>query len=81
MLKGEAQLAANDCVRVFTAGGGGYGDPLRRSLEAVEADVRDGYVSAAAARSEYGVMLDNNFSADYEATATLRSTRSLADAQ
>ncbi|WP_435181296.1 hydantoinase B/oxoprolinase family protein [Halorussus sp. AFM4] len=55
-----------------TAGGGGYGDPYGRSPEAVRADVIDGYVSREAARDTYGVVLNDDDSIDYEATATLR---------
>jgi N-methylhydantoinase B len=37
------------------AGGGGYGDPHRRDPNAVHEDVRGGYVSAEAARRDYGI--------------------------
>lgn len=50
-------LQRNDLVRIETAGGGAYGDPLERDPERVAADVVDGYVSAAAARSVYGVCI------------------------
>jgi N-methylhydantoinase B len=72
MLKGEMPLARNDCVRVCTAGGGGYGDSTTRPLQAVLDDVRNGYVSREAARSEYGVVVDANLQIDDQATATLR---------
>jgi N-methylhydantoinase B len=42
-------------VLLLYAGGGGYGDPKQRSREAVKDDLRHGYISAAAARSIYGV--------------------------
>jgi N-methylhydantoinase B len=35
-------------------GGGGYGDPRKRTFEAIVADVLDGYVSRAAAIADYG---------------------------
>ena len=35
------------------AGGGGYGDPSERVREAVENDVRNGYISAEAAKKLY----------------------------
>jgi N-methylhydantoinase B len=41
-------------VRVETAGGGGFGAPRERARESLERDVRDGKVSAAAAREAYG---------------------------
>jgi N-methylhydantoinase B len=34
-------------------GGGGYGDPARRPIERVKADVARGYISEAAARDDY----------------------------
>jgi N-methylhydantoinase B len=37
------------------AGGGGYGDPRAREREAVQEDIRSGYVSADAARRDYGI--------------------------
>ena len=48
-----------DLVRIYTAGGGGWGDPLDRDIELVERDVRGGFVSVEAARSEYGVVIDS----------------------
>ena len=50
----ETVLAAGDRVRVSTAGGGGYGNPARRSDERVRADIADGKVSADVARGLYG---------------------------
>jgi N-methylhydantoinase B len=41
-------------VRIMTGGGGGYGPPAERDPEAVRRDVREGYVSAQAARRDYG---------------------------
>ncbi|GIK37353.1 MAG: 5-oxoprolinase [Chloroflexota bacterium] len=42
-------------LRAFTGGGGGYGPPWERESWRVREDVIDGYVSEAAALSEYGV--------------------------
>ena len=36
---------AGDLVRIYTAGGGGWGDPLERGIHLVEKDVRGGFVS------------------------------------
>jgi N-methylhydantoinase B len=41
-------------VRVETAGGGGFGAPQQRSRADLQRDVRDGKISAEAARSLYG---------------------------
>lgn len=44
-----------DC---FQPGGGGYGDPLARSIHHVLEDVADGVVTIEGARADYGVALD-----------------------
>ena len=54
---GDYRLRRNDIIRVERPGGGGLGDPLNRPVGNVLDDVRQGYVSAARARTEYGVML------------------------
>ena len=48
-------IAAGELVRILTGGGGGYGPPAAREREAVVRDVKEGYVSAEAARRDYGV--------------------------
>jgi 5-oxoprolinase (ATP-hydrolysing)/N-methylhydantoinase A len=50
-----AILQPGDVFHHRMPGGGGYGDPAEREPEAVAADVRDGKVSAAAARELYGL--------------------------
>ncbi|WP_327287099.1 hydantoinase B/oxoprolinase family protein [Streptomyces sp. NBC_01198] len=70
-----AQLAAGDCHVVELGGGGGYGDPYERPAARVLADVRAGYVSPAAARDSYGVVVvpdGEDFRLDEPATARLR---------
>jgi len=47
-----------DVIEFDSAGGGGYGDPLLRDPQAVEADVVNGYVSIEKAREDYGVVID-----------------------
>ena len=59
-------------VVVRSAGGGGYGDPLERDPQRVSVDVREGYVSAKAARELYGLVLDTAGCVDGAATADLR---------
>jgi N-methylhydantoinase B len=62
-----------DLVRVFTAGGGGWGDPLERETERVLDDVLDGFVSVGAAEFSYGVVIDpDTLVIDQRATTTLR---------
>jgi N-methylhydantoinase B len=55
---GLTQLRAGDVVIMDAAGGGGFGDPLRRDADAVARDVAAGYVTVAAAREAYGVVVD-----------------------
>ena len=47
-------IAAGETVRVLSGGGGGYGPPAEREAAAVRRDVAEGYVSAQAARRDYG---------------------------
>ena len=54
-MKEAVMLNAGDRVRIWTGGGGGYGDPKDRDPERVLTDVKRGYVSAEAARDIYGV--------------------------
>ena len=49
---------AGDLVRVYTAGGGGWGDPLERDPAMVLDDYLDGFVSLDSARKSYGVVID-----------------------
>jgi N-methylhydantoinase B len=51
---GKTIVRAGDRVVIQPAGSGGYGNPLERSAEKVQEDVRNGYVSATAARELYG---------------------------
>jgi N-methylhydantoinase B len=54
----DIRLSSDARVRLFGGGGGGWGDPLDREASRVVADIRDGYVSADAARRDYGVVID-----------------------
>ena len=65
-----------DVIEFHSAGGGGYGDPWLREPEAVEADVRNEYVSIARAREDYGVVIDPaTLQVDLAATEKLRSEK------
>jgi N-methylhydantoinase B len=48
-----------DVYAVLWSAAGGFGDPLERDPERVQADVENGDVSAEAAREIYGVVLDD----------------------
>lgn len=57
-------LKRGDVVRIATASGGGWGDPLTRLPDLVVSDVRNGFVTVAEARDTYGVLVDpDTFSA------------------
>jgi N-methylhydantoinase B len=71
--KAEYQLAAGRKVRILTGGGGGYGDPFERPVEAVVDDVVNGYVSVAAAEEQYGVSVTAQGDVDREETRRLRT--------
>jgi N-methylhydantoinase B/oxoprolinase/acetone carboxylase alpha subunit len=51
--KKTVRLLPGDVFSVRSSGGAGYGDPRERDPEALQRDVRDGYVSPGAARAEY----------------------------
>jgi N-methylhydantoinase B len=72
---GIVQLKDGDGFLIEVGGGGGFWNPLERDPARVLADVRSGYVSLAAARSQYGVVIEQqgrNYELDVEATAALR---------
>ena len=64
-----------DVIRLEGPGGGGYGHPFDRPVEAVLEDVRCGFVTAAGARRDYGVVVRADGSADMDTTRALRSAR------
>jgi N-methylhydantoinase B len=65
-----------DVIEFHSAGGGGYGNPLERDLEAVESDVANGYVSIDCAREDYGVILDPlTLKVDREGTLETRQAK------
>ena len=64
-----------------SAGGGGYGNPLKRDAERVLHDVAEGWVSVERAKSVYGVAFtgtpeDDTLSMDAGQTAQLRMSAS-----
>ncbi len=71
-------VARGELMTFWSAGGGGYGDPLDRDVARVVEDVKDEIVSIAAARSTYGVVFAESdrrtlrFEVDEGATAKRR---------
>lgn len=64
-----------DIILIQGPGAGGYGDPALRDPMLVRDDVRRGFISAAAARQDYGVVLTAALEVDETATARERATR------
>ena len=66
-------LESGDAYIIRSGGGGGYGSPLDREVEKVERDVRQGYVSKAAAEKLYGLVFrDGALDADIVHTQARR---------
>lgn len=70
------KLLRGKTLKLETPGGGGYGDPLTRDVNAVAADVASGFVSPEQASQRYGVVVDDNHVVDMSATAQTRKTLS-----
>ena len=51
----DIEIGVGDVVRVSTPGGGGFGDPAKRSPQSIARDVARGYYSEAEAREKFGV--------------------------
>lgn len=52
--KGVFEIEPGETLLIATPGGGGCGDAADRSVAAIERDVLEGRISAAAARADYG---------------------------
>lgn len=74
----NVQAMTGDVLVVQQGGGAGYGDPVDRDERAVARDVRLGYVSVAAARSQYGVVCNEDGDLDAGTTERLRDGMRLA---
>lgn len=70
---GLMQMTNRDVFAVSWHGGGGWGDPIEREIDAVVADVASGAVSTDAAREIYGVVIDDG-RADRAATEACRNS-------
>ncbi|MBM3572949.1 MAG: hydantoinase B/oxoprolinase family protein, partial [Alphaproteobacteria bacterium] len=72
------RLGVGEVLSIRTPGGGGYGDPLERPIEAVAADIHAGLTTVDAAARDFGVIAGAH-GIDREATserrAELRSAR------
>jgi N-methylhydantoinase B len=69
----DLPLSPGDRLVIRSGGGGGYGEPWKRPVEAVAADVQSGYVSIEAARRDYGVVISGEGQVDLALTEELRA--------
>jgi N-methylhydantoinase B len=69
----DIHLDAGDVIEVSTPGGGGFGDPFRRTPDEVARDVAKGYYTRQQARNWFGVELSQDGSVDGAATVRLRA--------
>ncbi len=68
-------FGAGGTITNLTGGGGGWGNPFERDVVKVVEDVRQGFVSSAAALADYGVAVDPiTLEVDDAATAQLRAS-------
>ena len=70
---GQQTVPKKDRVIIAMPGGGGLGNPRRRAVAAVADDVRQGFISAEAARRDYGVAVNDDGSVNEAETAKLRA--------
>ena len=74
----NVELHAGDMFARPSSGGGGFGDPLKRSIDMVLDDAVNGYVTVERARKDYGVvvyedaMSEDGYAVDIEATSEER---------
>jgi N-methylhydantoinase B len=73
--KGTYKLNKGDMVSWRTAGAGGYGPAFERDPTLVLRDIREGLVSLAGARTDYGVAIDAAGTIDHAQTAALRNAK------
>jgi N-methylhydantoinase B len=68
------KVEAGDRLAAHGPSGGGYGAPGKRDPDAVCDDVRDGYLTSAAAETDYGVAIHNG-AVDRARTEALRKSK------
>ena len=73
--KAQYRLSPENKVVLRLPGGGGFFPPSERDPELVRRDVLNGYISLAAAREQYGVLLRDGAEIDWEGTRRLRAHR------
>lgn len=76
-MQANTHFPAGSQCNILTGGGGGWGDPLKREIDAVWKDVQEGYVTVQGAREDYGVVVDPK-TLDVGAAATEALRKELA---
>ena len=71
--KAPRLIPAGTLVRAVNNGGGGWGDPLERDLDAIAEDVKQGYVTPGAAERDYAVVFGADGLIDRTATRRRRA--------
>lgn len=72
-LKDNYDLQSGTIVESYAAGGGGFGDPLRRDPAKVLEDVQNGLISVENARADYAVVINpHTLELDLPATSVAR---------
>jgi N-methylhydantoinase B len=66
------RISPGDVMGSVSCGGGGYGSPPERSVDAVVHDVLEGWITHERAAEAYGVSLDARCRVDWAATEHLR---------
>lgn len=74
--KGVETLKKGDVLSIRLPGGGGFGSPLERDMEALRQDVINGKVSLESARNDYMVVFKDDLTIDDVETEKLRSQAS-----
>lgn len=70
--KGQQTVPKGDTLFIEMPGGGGLGDPRKRDPAKVAEDVKLGLVTRSAAAADYGVIVRDDFSIDWDATTAAR---------
>ena len=70
---GQQTVPQKDRLIISMPGGGGLGNPRKRAASVVAEDVRQGFISSDAARRDYGVAVNDDFSVNESETTKLRA--------
>ena len=70
----QVKLLDGETILSICCGGGGYGDPMQRSLALIEKDLSEGWISAERAASVYGAVLNGKGGIDRAASSRARAS-------